>query len=231
MPLAVEVSDEVSGVRLKVTPPIQNSGNADLDFIANADKRMADWMAAMKANVAQATAEDLGIPPLLETMRQAHLIPTGAFACTPCFDWVYLYQVAREDKEELNQTYAGSSIFMPETVKAAKKDEACRGVLVAAGPRALDYLRTNGIELGHVVRFCKFTPFRLLADVVMQQELWILALRCESIAGSETLEQERRAKHAEVVWDNTSQMHYVERYGQTVGAPKTPWSDVNQDVM
>lgn len=204
-----------------------------MDFVSR-DKELEKAVQALRDNVKQATAEQLRIPPLLEEMRQKHLIPTGAFACAPVFDWVNIYQIGQEDKVELYQTFAGSNIVMPENVRAAKKDEACRGVLVGAGPRALDYLRTNGIDLGHIVRFCKFTPFRLLADVVMQREIWILALRCESIEGSETLEQERRAKLANIVWDSTHQMHFVEKeehgYG-ALGAPKTPWSDINQDVM
>lgn len=203
---------------------------ADVDFIAR-DKELEKAVAALKANVEAMTAEQLKIPPLLDKMRRQHLIPCGAFACAPVFDWVNIYQIGQEDKEELYATFAGSSIVMPETVRQAKKDEACRGVLVSAGPKALDYLRTNGIELGHVVRFCKFTPFRLLADVVMQKELWLLALRCESIEGSETLEQDRRNGIAEVVWDHTAQMHYVERETGRLGAPQSPFSDVNQDVM
>jgi hypothetical protein len=203
----------------------------DVEFIANREKRVADAIEALRKNVAKATQDSLKIPDLLEKQRQQHLIPTGAFSCCPVFDWCYLYQLGPSDAQELDARYGDTGIVMPDNVRDYKRDEACRGVLVAAGPSALDFLRTNGIDVGHTVRFCKFTPFRLLADMVDSKELWILAVRAESIAGSETLEAQRRSGEAEIVWDHTSSMHRVDSpIPGGVSLPKNPFSNVNQDV-
>lgn len=198
--------------------------SGDVDYILSRDQQIEKGVAALKENVAAATQEQLGISNLLEEMRQVHLIPTGCFGSAPVWDWVHIYQLGPADIKELYATYAGTNIVMPETVRDYKRDEACRGILLAAGPAALDSLRTNGIEVGHTVRFCKFTPFRLLADYVASKEIWYLAMRAESIESSETLEQERRAKKKSVAWDLTHQMHVVaDEDGNVLGSPQTPW--------
>ena len=203
---------------------------SDVDYIARRDSELEKAIEELKQNVASASQADLGISELLEKQRQQHLIPTGCFGTRPVFDWVHVYQIGDKDRVELYETYGASKIVMPENYREARRDQACRGVLLAAGPAALDMLRTNGIEVGHTVRFVKFSPFRLLGDYVRSKEFWFLAMRAESIESSETLEQEIREKKAEVIWDATFSQHVVSRDNHILGLPKTAWSQVDEDA-
>lgn len=63
-----------------------------------------------------------------------------------------------------------------------------RGILVAAGPKAMDYLESNGIDLGHIVVFAKYAGEEQndqKAGVELQQRF--LTLTANLVQGSEDL--------------------------------------------
>jgi hypothetical protein len=81
---------------------------------------------------------------LLEQRIKEYNIP--AIPGQVSFDRILVYML----KIEENNTIKGSTLFIPEEYsKKGKKTN--RGIIVNAGPLALDILRSNGMELGDIV--------------------------------------------------------------------------------
>jgi hypothetical protein len=126
----------------------------------------------------------LGLSRLLDDRRYEFAIPDCCFGVEASFDRIIIKQVT--DYE--GKTYIpGGKIEMPDSTKGRLLKEAPRGVLVSAGLRALDELRSNGIDVGHVVRFVRNAPYRFRAGVVLSKEVELLMLRSGDIVGSEDL--------------------------------------------
>lgn len=62
------------------------------------------------------------------------------------YDRILLYMLRYED----DAIVKGSSIIMPEEY-SLKNKKTNRGIIVGAGPLALDVIRGNGMDLGHIV--------------------------------------------------------------------------------
>lgn len=172
-------------------------------------------------------ARAMKLPPLLDKMRREYLIPNGAFDQQPIFDRVHVYQLAERNFEK---TYAGTRIVMPDTVREGLRSETSRGILIGAGALALDQLRSNGVDLGHIVRFTKMTPYMQPIDVVNGKMFTCLVMMSGHITSSETLEAERRSGEKVLDWDETASQH-VWRSGKTkktTGVPKAPWISDDQ---
>lgn len=122
------------------------------------------------------------IPPLLERRRLEFGITDGAFDHQCAYDRILVHQLPRETGEK----YEGTQIIMPETGKARRRADTPRGIVVSAGLRALDNLRSNGIDLGHIVSFIQMAPWRIKCDVFgAGRERYLLVLRDGDIIGSE----------------------------------------------
>lgn len=121
------------------------------------------------------------LPPLLESRRLEHMIPDAAFKQAMLFDKILLWQVANND----GQHYAGTQILMPETGKKREDESAPRGVIVAAGLKALDTLHSHGSGLGHIVSFIRLSPWRLPITVIEGQEINAIPLRVGDLIGDE----------------------------------------------
>ena len=133
------------------------------------------------------------IPPLLDERRFQYAIPNGAFEQFPVFDKVYVHQIPTTER----QTYsAGGSIIMPEARQAYERNTAPRGIIVSAGLQALDSLRSTGIDLGHIIRFKKFSPFIQTVDEIDGHELQVMVIRDGDIVASEDL---AKAYHQKLV--------------------------------
>lgn len=131
----------------------------------------------------------LGLSPLLDARRLEFLIPDAAFREQPVFDRILVFQVSLHEGE----TYGDTAIVMPAVTQDAEKHSNPRGILVSAGPIALDELRSNGVELGHVITFIKLAPFRLQVGTHGGKDDHLLLMRSCDVLASEDLAHDLRS--------------------------------------
>jgi hypothetical protein len=75
------------------------------------------------------------------------------------FDRVLLYRIPNEFYEK-ETALAGGRIIIPESVVKDRQSKSTRMVIVGAGAMALDILRSNGLDLGHIVLSPRFADWR-----------------------------------------------------------------------
>jgi hypothetical protein len=126
----------------------------------------------------------LGLPPLLEARRLKYAMPNGIFKTRAVYDRIYLWQIPDDEGE----TYGDTCIIMPEKAKERKRHEAPRGIIVSAGLKAMDNLQSNGMGLGHIVRFVRQAPWRMPIENIKGRDFYVMILRDGDITGSEDLQ-------------------------------------------
>lgn len=124
----------------------------------------------------------LGLPELLEARRIEYGIPDEAFAFQAVYDRVYTWQVSDFHGQA---NWGDTRILMPESVDKAETFSSPRGIIVSAGLLALEELHSNGMDLGHMVRFIRLTPWRHRIGVVLGHEMYLLLIRSGDICASE----------------------------------------------
>lgn len=170
----------------------------------------------------------LGLPPLLDKRRIERGICDAAFKFQAAFDRIL---VAQYDEEAERDTYLdGGLIIKTDIAKRRDSMQAPRGVIISAGLRALDNLRSNGIDIGHQVTFVRVAPYRITVEWVGGVEQSLLVLRDgDVIASLDTMEALRSGKakveSKDVVDTNgnvITQHFYVDENGKS-WAPQIPW--------
>lgn len=142
------------------------------------------------ANIADALQKSLAplgtynIPMLLDERRIEHGIPNGAFEHFPLYDKVYIWQLTMSERRTYSE---GGSIEKPEMRLAYDRNTSPRGIIVAAGLKALDSLRSTGCDIGHIVRFKKFSPFMQEVAEINGKTLELMVIRDGDIVSSEDL--------------------------------------------
>jgi co-chaperonin GroES (HSP10) len=164
-------------------------------------RQLQDKAAARKKLMS--SAKKLKLPKLLEKRRQEFGITDGAFTSQPFHDRVFIYQV--HDAEE---TYGSGIIVKAESVRDYENTSCPRGIVVAAGARALDDLRCNGIDLGHIVTFLRMAPWRINTDMVAGHQEKLIILRSGDIVGSEDLAEQLRRGDVKLAYDPAKFEHW-----------------------
>lgn len=175
-----------------------------------------------RALVAQNIADDLlaslsprgtyNIPMLLDERRFEYGIANGCFEHYPAFDKVYIWQITLTERH----TYSdGGSILKPDAVVAHDRNTAPRGIIVSAGLQALDSLRSTGIDVGHIVRFKKFSPFMQPVGEVKGVQMTVMVIRDGDIVSSEDLAKEYHARRISIVNASPDQLGYDFRFART----------------
>lgn len=118
-------------------------------------------------------------PAKLEARMKEHGIEFPRFA--PAFDRVFVYPL---DKQTQPDATAGG-IILAEQVK--QKLVAQVGVLIMAGPKAIEELYGHGISLGDVVVTARLSPWERTYFSKANRPHRILLLRASEIVGSEDL--------------------------------------------
>jgi hypothetical protein len=159
------------------------------------------------------------LSPLLDQRRLAANIPNGFFKQSMVFDRILIFQLPGDDGE----TFGDTMIIRPEASAVAEKSGNPKGVLVSAGLNALDTLRANGIELGHVVTTIRNAPWHMKMDTVNGHDMFGLVMRAGDITASEDLSDAladgsarveiKEVKHEDGVI--TRENHYVDPQGRT----------------
>lgn len=161
---------------------------------------------------------ELNLPPLLDQRRLEWGIIDSAFARQAAFDRVYIWQIPEQRTETFGE---GSLIVMTDQSKARLKNEAPRGILLSAGLKALDSLRSNGMDLGHIVNFIQAAPWRIFIDYIKGHRPAILVMNAGDILGSEDTARALREKEFGVT-RRENQHVYADREGK-YEVPIQPW--------
>ena len=153
--------------------------NMEQEFVYN--NLIATERVAPDVRQKQAKPGSLGLPELLDRRRIEYAIPDGFFQEQACFDRVFLFQVRLAGRE----TFAdGGKVILSQMGKQRELESAPYGIVVSAGLPALDQLRANGIDLGHIVGFIREAPWRKPVDTVEGVEFYSMLLTVGDITGS-----------------------------------------------
>jgi hypothetical protein len=165
------------------------------------------------------------IPPLLERRRLQYGITDHYFQEQAVFDRITIFQLSQFKGE----TFGDTRIIMPEVTQKKEMESAPRGIIVSAGLKALDNLRSNGIDVGHIVSFVRQAPFRKRAGLIGGKSVWLLILRDGDVLGSEDLwdAQQRGECEVRVIRDADGCATHVLADNVTgkTWTPKLPWAD------
>jgi hypothetical protein len=160
--------------------------------------------------------DKLKLPPLLERRRQEFLIPDGFFEFACMFDKILIYQPDENVKDK--ETYGDTKIVMPDTVRINEAHRCPAGIIVSAGAIALDHFRTNGVDLGHLVRFAMFSALRIEVDCIEGRWFHAIPMQSGDVIASADFEAARRGGEVEIVWSDEHGQHLV----LVNGKPWTP---------
>lgn len=138
----------------------------------------------------------LGLPPLLDRRRLEFGIPDAAFTRQALFDRVLVYQLPPEEFER--GTFGDTKILAPDVTRDREHREAPRGLLVSAGLQALDELRSNGVDLGHVITFLRVAPWRIRIGIIGAQQFDLLVMQSADIVASADLQEALRSGEIEI---------------------------------
>ncbi len=153
----------------------------------------------------QAKKGSLGLPELLDNRRLEHGIVDGAFASRAVFDRVFVWQLPMESSE----TYEGTCIVKTEITKRREHEEAPRGIIVSMGLKAADTLKSNGIDVGHIVSFVRLAPYRKpCGRGYRANEEYVIILRDGDVISSEDLEASLRAGLVEEKYAAAEKQHF-----------------------
>lgn len=141
----------------------------------------------------------LNLPPMLEKRRLDYGITDGAFREQAAFERIFVYQIPLAI--HAGSKIGGGVLYKPETTQSAEQRGSSRGILVSAGLRALDHLRTNGIDLGHIVRFIHMAPFSVDVDYLATgMQVSLIDLNVGDILSSEDLALQLRVGEMEILF-------------------------------
>lgn len=165
----------------------------------------------------------LGLPEALDIRRRQYGITNGAFRVQAAFDRILVFQIPEAHFEK--GYYGNTGIIIPENAKDGRKRGAPRGVIVSAGLRALDNLRSNGFELGDIVYFNQVAPWRIETDVIGGKMQYVLVLRDGDLIGGEDVA--RRLQRGDLVRksikDGGKIAHVYQSRDGSALKPSDPW--------
>jgi len=187
-------------VTAAVDPHLTGIPQIDKQLVSNApDARLRAESAAKQAGQLREHISPLESPPfpmpkLLNERRIKYLIPDEAFEYAAMFDRVLVWQVSRHEGET-----KGGLILMPDSTKESERNRACLGIVVAAGLRALDELRSHGADLGHLVAHARNVIFRLPFATIGGKDCDLVVLTAGDIIASCDLALMRKEKQVRVI--------------------------------
>lgn len=163
----------------------------------------------------------LGLPPLLEARRMEWGITDGAFDCQAAYDRILIFQIPQKGFEK--GMYGGESrLIVPENAQELRKRQAPRGIIVSAGLKALDELRSNGMELGDIVMFNHVAPWRVETDVIGGKMHYLLVMHTGHIIGSEDTARRLRNGELKLTTPGMAKVDHMYETEDYTAPPRTP---------
>lgn len=148
----------------------------------------------------------LGLPPLLEKRRWEYGITDGAFKIQPIFDRIFVHQIS-EHGEMAGGT--DSKVILTAIGEQREKESAPMGILLSAGPRALDALASHGVELGHICSFLKLSPYRYEVNRSSGKSFYMLVQQVGDLTGSIDLRADLRSGKVRMDYDAENREHII----------------------
>lgn len=167
--------------------------NMEQEFVHN--NLIATERVRPEVRKSQAKPGSLNLPKLLEQRRLEYAIPDGFFKEQAVFDRIFLFQVRLTGRETFVD---GGKIVLSQMGKQRELESAPYGIVISAGLTALDQLRSNGIDLGHIVGFIREAPWRKPVDIVDGVEFYAMLLTVGDITGSIDLAESLVSGHCKI---------------------------------
>ena len=182
-----------SKLQLVETNDVAPPPGADASFLARVEESAAGMMKARLDKMSPPGVLRLR-SKLLERRRLEHRITDGHFRTQAMFDHIFVKQI--EAPETIGDS--PSPIFLTDTAKGREKQNTFKGIIVSAGLKALDELRSNGIDLGHEIWFVKHVSARFEVETVDGKMEYLLCLCVGDIKGSVDMADALREGEIEV---------------------------------
>lgn len=143
----------------------------------------------------------LGLPELLDERRCGFAVPDAVFrvARGALYDRVLLWcEIPDADFGETGK--ASKSIYLPPTSQKANQEKSPRCLIVGAGLQALDVLRSNGSDLGHIVYLVHLNPWWIPCGRSQEgTEWWVRVVSAGDLGADEDLANDMQAGKVTVV--------------------------------
>ena len=110
--------------------------------------------------------DPMALHPLLSKRMQEFDIPP--WPGEACFERVIVYCIP--DRYAAREKTEGG-LYIPTQRVDTDKARSPRGIVVSAGLKALDVLRSNGMDLGELVWFAPHVPFRYVVGTNGKQDI------------------------------------------------------------
>lgn len=136
------------------------------------------------------------------------------------FDRIFVWQYPEDWYG--GDCYAGTNMLKPPATLKRQEQNTPRGIIISAGLSALDALRSNGIDVGHIVHFCVNAPYRRPLDDNDQKHL--VLLRAGDIVDSEDLARALDDGDVAVNVNKDGQHVLVDASGNA-WVPRLPWME------
>lgn len=190
-----------------------------VDKAVNLDRAVEERIAALRKRMSP--AKKMKLPELLERRRQEYSLTDGFFRVQAAFDRCYVYQIPVFEHE----SYGDGLIVRPETTRSREQNEAPRGVLVSAGLKALDAIRSNGMDLGHIVTFAHYVVGTMVVDMIDGIPCKVSVMNAGHISGSEDLRIALLEGRCRIEFDEETGEHfYVWGKAKKGVKPIQPWT-------
>jgi hypothetical protein len=165
------------------------------------------------------------IPPLLRARldelkgTELEMPAERALGMQALFDRVLVWQFP--DDAHASETFGGGKILKPESTKVRHRQSVPRGLVISVGLGALDALRANGVDVGHIVQFCVNSTYRLPLDDNDVNHLCLL--RAGDLVASEDLA--RALDIGECVIVEVDGVHVFRDKSGKEWKPRLPWME------
>ena len=189
----------------------QNQEASKLQQVVSFEQRKEQWYAEVDRHISKDPPYPMS--RLLNERRlerhgnaSKYMLIDEYFEDQPVYDRVYVSQVSRH----ANETVGDGKIIMPDVVQMREEQQACLGIIVGAGLKALDELASHGMAPGHLVRFVRNLVFRIPVATIGGKDFWLLVLEAGDIVGSCDLAlniKERRVRTKTVELADGSRQH------------------------
>lgn len=155
---------------------------------------------------------------LLEKRRLEYSIIDQAFYAMPAFDRVWIRQLPHATGGTF---VAGGRVIMTDETREYADHRMTRGLLLGAGLLAQSRLNSNGIFLGHIVRYASSIVRKMDLAVIMGKPFEVLVMTDGEISGSEDTAAMLRDGRLRIEEDEDGMKRFV-LSGKSLGTPEAP---------
>lgn len=179
------------------------------DDVAWSEAEKSLVRAKEKKKLMSGPGELKGLTPLLEKRRWEYMIPDKAWKTQAVYDRILIYQTPQFN---LVQARPDSVLYAPEITQDREMNSSPEGVIVSAGLKALDQLRSNGIDVGHHVAFAQNFLFKIRVDWTTDGEEFVGMLLAGDVVASYDLAEQLRSGDVIAAHTSPDREHLVEHY-------------------